>query len=185
MDDKRIIELFLARDEEAISKTQEKYGALCRSIAAGLLTQREDVEECVNDVMLGLWNAIPPDEPKDLKAYIARAVRNRARDISREANAWKRGGRVQIVGDEFLSILEDGTDLASDFEAKRAGEIISSVLESIPEADKKIFVLRYWLGMDISQIMHQMNFGESRVKVSLHRTRKKLADELGKRGIIV
>jgi len=185
MDDKRIIELFLARDEEAIKKTQEKYGAICRTIAANILSQREDVEECVNDVMLGLWNAIPPDEPKDLKAYIARAVRNRARDIGREANAWKRGGRVQIVGDEFLSILEDGTDLASDFEAKRAGEIISGVLELIPEADKKIFVLRYWLGMDISQIMHQMNFGESRVKVSLHRTRKKLADELGKRGIIV
>jgi RNA polymerase sigma-70 factor (ECF subfamily) len=92
---------------------------------------------------------------------------------------------VQIVGDEFLSLLDDGTDLASDFEAKRAGEIISRVLESIPEADKKIFVLRYWLGMSIEQIMHQMNCGESRVKVSLHRTRKKIAQELGKRGIIV
>ena len=185
MDDKRIIELFLARDEEAIKKTQEKYGALCRSIAANILARSEDVEECVNDVLLSLWNAIPPDEPKDLKAYIARSVRNRARDISREANAWKRGGRVQIVGDEFLSLLDDGTDLASDFEAKRAGEIISRVLESIPEADKRIFVLRYWVGMDISQIMHQTNFGESRVKVSLHRTRKKIADELGKRGITV
>ena len=185
MDDKRIIELFLARDEEAIKKTQEKYGALCRSIAANILTASEDVDECVNDVMFGLWNAIPPDEPKDLKAYIAKAVRNRARDISREVNAWKRGGRVQVVGDEFLSLLDDGTDLASDFEAKRAGEIISRVLESLGENDKKIFVMRYWLGMDISQIMHQMNFGESRVKVSLHRTRKKLADELGKRGIIV
>ena len=185
MDDKRIIELFLARDEEAIKKTQEKYGALCRSIAANILTASEDVDECVNDVMLGLWNAIPPDEPKDLKAYIAKAVRNRARDISREVHAWKRGGRVQVVGDEFLSLLDDGTDLASDFEAKRAGEIISRVLESLGENDKKIFVMRYWLGMDISQIMHQMNFGESRVKVSLHRTRKKIADELGKRGIIV
>ncbi len=177
MDDKRIIELFLARDEEAIKKTQEKYGAICRTIAANILSQREDVEECVNDVMLALWNAIPPEVPKDLKAYLTRAVRNRARDISRETNAWKRGGRVQIVGDEFLSLLDDGTDLASDFEAKRAGEIISRVLESIPEADKKIFVLRYWLGMSIEQIMHQMNFGESRVKVSLHRTRKKIADD--------
>ena len=185
MDDKRIIELFLARDEEAIKKTQEKYGAICRTIAANILSQREDVEECVNDVMLALWNAIPPEVPKDLKAYLTRAVRNRARDISRETNAWKRGGRVQIVGDEFLSLLDDGTDLASDFEAKRAGEIISGVLETIPEADKKIFVMRYWLGMSIEQIMHQMNFGESRVKVSLHRTRKKIADELGKRGIIV
>jgi RNA polymerase sigma-70 factor (ECF subfamily) len=185
MDDKRIIELLFARDEQALREIEEKYGGLCRYIASNVLAMNEDVEECCNDILLAIWNAIPPEVPKDLKAYLTRAVRNRARDISRETNAWKRGGRVQIVGDEFLSLLDDGTDLASDFEAKRAGEIISRVLESIPEADKKIFVLRYWLGMSIEQIMHQMNCGESRVKVSLHRTRKKIADELGKRGITV
>ena len=185
MDDRKIIELFMARNEEAIRETEKKYGGLCRSIAGNILALREDVEECVNDVMLGLWNAIPPDSPEDLKAYIARSVRNRAHDISREANAWKRGGRVQIVGDEFLSMLDDGSDLASDFEAKRAGEIISRVLGEVNEGDKKIFVLRYWLGMSIAQIAEQMRSGESRIKVSLHRTRKKIALELGKEGITV
>ena len=185
MDDKKIIELFFARDEAALDGVEKKYGALCRYIASKILVMREDVEECVNDVMLSIWNAIPPYLPKNFKAYLTQSVRNRARDISRETNAWKRGGRVQIVGDELLSMLDDGTDLAADFEARRAGEIISDVLNSVSEADKRIFVLRYWLGMSIEQIMHQTNFGESRVKVSLHRTRKKIADELGKRGITV
>ncbi len=92
---------------------------------------------------------------------------------------------MQIVGDEFLSMLDDGSDLASDFEAKRAGEIISRVLGEINEGDKKIFVLRYWLGMSIAQIAEEMRSGESRIKVSLHRTRKKIALELGKEGITV
>ena len=185
MDDKSIIELFLARDEEAIKETEKKYGALCRTIAGNILALREDVEECISDVMLGLWNAIPPDRPSDLKAYIARSVRNRAHDISREANAWKRGGRVRIVGDEFLGMLDDGSDLASDFEAKRAGMIISRILGTVNENDKRIFVLRYWLGLSIEQIAEQMKSGESRIKVSLHRTRKKIAEELGKEGITV
>ena len=185
MDDKKIIELFMARNEEAIRETEKKYGGLCRSIAKNILALREDVEECVSDVMLSLWNAIPPDRPEDLKAYVARAIRNRAHDISREANAWKRGGRVRIVGDELLSMLDDGSDLAADYEAKRAGEIISRVLDTVNKDDRRMFILRYWLGLNIDQIALHMRSGESRVKVSLHRTRKKIAEELGKEGITV
>lgn len=185
MEDKRIVELFFARDESALGETEKKYGGLCRYIASNILALREDVEECVNDVLLALWNAIPPDCPIDLRAYIARAVRNNAHARSRDANAWKRGGRVQIVGDEFLSLLEDGTDLASEFEARRAGGIISNFLEKISKSDKKIFVMRYWMGLSIEQIMSQTGYGESRIKMSLHRTRKKLAAELEKEGITV
>ena len=185
MDDKKIIDLFFARDEKAISETEKKYGGLCRSVASNILAMREDVEECVSDVLLALWNSIPPEHPEDLKAYVARSVRNRAYVISRDANAWKRGGRVRIVGDEFLSLMEDGTDLAAEYEAKRAGEIVSRVLEGQKSDDRKIFIYRYWLGMSIEQIVAQTRFGESRVKVSLHRTRKKLAEELRKEGIVI
>ena len=185
MDDKRIIELFFARDEEALAQTEKKYGALCRYIASNILAIREDAEECVSDVMLALWQNIPPDQPRDLRAYIGKSVRNRAHEISREENAWKRGGRIRIVGDELLTMLDDGTDLAADFEAKRAGEIISNFLQKINKNDKKIFVLRYWAGLEIREITEQTGFGESRVKMSLHRTRKKLAEELGREGITV
>lgn len=185
MDDKKIIELFFARDEAALDGVEKKYGALCRYIASKILTMREDVEECVNDVLLALWNAIPPERPRDLRAYIGKSVRNRAHEISREENAWKRGGRIRIVGDELLTMLDDGTDLAADFEAKRAGKIISDFLQKINKNDKKIFVLRYWAGLEIREITQQTGFGESRVKMSLHRTRKKLAEELGKEGITV
>ena len=182
MDDKRIIELLFARDEQALREIEEKYGGLCRYIASNVLAMNEDVEECCNDILLAIWNAIPPDCPADLRAYIGKAVRNRAHEITREANAWKRGGRVQIVGDEFLSLLDDGTDLVSKFEAKRAGEIISRVLDEGHRQDKKLFFMRYWMGMSIEQIRDQTGFGESRIKMSLFRTRKRIAAQLGKEG---
>ena len=185
MDDKRIIELFFARDEKAIEETEKKYGGLCRFIASNILALREDVEECISDILLALWNAIPPDRPADLRAYIGKAVRNRAHEITRGTNAWKRGGRVQIVGEEFLSLLDDGTDLGADFEARRAGEIISRVLDSGNKTDKKLFFMRYWMGMEIERIREQTGFGESRIKTSLYRTRKKIAEELKKEGITV
>ena len=54
MNDKGIIELFFARDEQAIAETEKEYGALCRYIASNVLAVKEDVEECVSDVMLAL-----------------------------------------------------------------------------------------------------------------------------------
>ena len=183
MKDEKIIELFFARDEQAVVEVEKKYGPLCHYIALSILTSREDAEECVSDVFLALWNAVPPENPRDLRAYICKMVRNRAREISRNENAWKRGGKIAIVGAEFLELVEDGTDLASDFEARRAGEVISEVLGQVGRTNKDIFILRYWLGLSLSQISSQTGYGESKIKVSLHRTRKKIAAELKKEGI--
>ena len=182
MDDRRIIELFFARDERAISETEKKYGALCRYIAGNVLASREDVEECISDVMLALWNAIPPKDPEDFCAYLSKTVRNRAYEISRSANAWKRGGNVTVVGEEFMSTLDDGTDLASDFEAKRMGKVISDLLRRVGEANKDIFVMRYWLGMSHAQIVQQTGYSEGKIKMSLKPTREKLAEALRKEG---
>ena len=40
MDDKKIIEMFFARNEEAIKETEKKYGKLCRYIASNILASR-------------------------------------------------------------------------------------------------------------------------------------------------
>ena len=110
MDDKKIIEMFLARDENAIRAVEKKYGGLCYHVASNILASHEDREECVNDVLLALWNAIPPEIPENLRAYVAKAARNRALAILRNSNARGRG-EVKIIGDECLFFVDDGTDL--------------------------------------------------------------------------
>jgi DNA-directed RNA polymerase specialized sigma24 family protein len=49
------------------------------------------------------------------------------------------------------------------------------VLDAGNKIDKKLFFMRYWMGMDIERIREQTGFGESRIKTSLYRTRKKIA----------
>ena len=56
MEDEKIIELYLSRSEEAIPKTEEKFGKLCVSIAKNILGNEEDAKECLNDTLLALWN---------------------------------------------------------------------------------------------------------------------------------
>jgi len=120
MKDERIVEMYWERNEDAIRETEKKYGDYCHYLAENFLSSREDREECINDAMLALWNNIPPERPKSLFAYLSGIIRKLSAERSRSNNAWKRGGQVQIVSDEFLMMLDDGSDLAADYEAKRA-----------------------------------------------------------------
>ena len=52
----------------------------CRSVARGILKDERDVEECVNDTCMRAWNAIPPEKPRSLEAYLVRITRNLALD---------------------------------------------------------------------------------------------------------
>ena len=49
MDDKSIVDLYFSRSEEAISRTDQKYGRFCYSIAYNILTNKDDAEESVSD----------------------------------------------------------------------------------------------------------------------------------------
>lgn len=185
MKDEKIIELFWSRDEAAISETEKKYGELCYYVISNILAVREDVEECVNDVLLALWNNIPPEKPLKLRSYIGTAARNQALNRSREANAWKRAANYRLVGEELLAMLDDGSDLAAEYEAKRAGEIINSFLDTLKKDDRVIFNMRFWLGMSYPDISEKTGFGISRIKMSISRTRGKLAEVLKKEGITI
>lgn len=61
MDDSKIVELYLSRNESAISQTAQKYGLKLRRIADSILNNMASAEECENDTYLEAWNRIPPN----------------------------------------------------------------------------------------------------------------------------
>lgn len=58
--DDEIIELYWKRDPKAIEETQTHYGEKLGRLSFGILENREDAQECVNDTYLRTWNSIPP-----------------------------------------------------------------------------------------------------------------------------
>ena len=49
MEDRKIVELYHARDESAIAETNRKYGRYCHAIAYRILQNDRDSEECSHD----------------------------------------------------------------------------------------------------------------------------------------
>ena len=92
MDDRAIIALFNERSELAIKACRERFGAYLRRVALNVTGSERDAEECENDAYLAAWNAIPPERPRSLRAWLARSARNSALPALERSSAQKRGG---------------------------------------------------------------------------------------------
>lgn len=64
MEDSKIVDLYLERDESAINHTRNKYGQRLQQMAFGIIRDHGSAEECENDTYLEAWNRIPPNEPR-------------------------------------------------------------------------------------------------------------------------
>ena len=98
-------------------------------------------------------------------------------------SAAKRGGSVFAVTEElseFYICDDENSDIIQTWELS---EIIDRFLRGLPQIECNVFVCRYWYYDSISDICTQFNMGESRVKMMLLRTRKKLAKYLEKEGV--
>ena len=183
MEDEEIIGLYWERNEDAITETSSKYGKLFFRIASNILLNHEDSEECVNDTYLRAWNRIPPEVPACLRAFLGTITRNHALDKWKSRHRSKRGGgQLPLMLDE-LSDCVSGTD-----DAVIAGEMADCVdrcLRTLPEAERRLFLCRYWLGHPTSALAERFGMKENYVRTVLSRTRAKLRKALEKEGYTV
>ena len=183
MEDAAIIALYWARDQQAISATDEKYGVPCRTLAARLLDSREDGEECVNDTWLNAWNAMPPQKPTKLQMFLAKITRNLSFNRFNARSAEKRGGgEIVLVLDELAECLAGESDVESEYEARELGQCIRMFVRALPERGGNVFVRRYFFTEPVAEIAKRYGLTDNNVMVILSRTRKKLKVHLIKEG---
>lgn len=175
MTDREILDLFWGRDEQAIVRTETKYGSYCRSIAWNILQNRQDVEECVNDTWFRAWNTIPPKRPDLLGVFLGTITRNLSLDRWRRSQSKKRGGgQLPAVCKELEQCVSGECSLEERATLQDLGVLLTRFLGSLPQKDRCVFVRRYWYADHILDIAHRYHMTESAVKVNLHRTRAKL-----------
>ena len=181
--DEAIVALYFDRSEEAIAACQVKYGKTCHTIAYNILHSDEDAEECVSDTWLRAWNAIPPEKPARLGAWLSTVTRRLALTRYEKRTAAKRGGGMELSLEELAECVTDGGLTIADEVA--ISNAINSFLASLPARTRMVFMRRYWYMDSIAAIAKSMGMTESAVKVTLHRTREKFRKHLDKEGITV
>lgn len=186
MDDKKIIELYFARSQEALREVGEKYGPYCRAIAWNILGSDQDAEECVNDTWLRSWEVIPPQRPSHLSVFLGKITRNLALNRWAAHKAKKRGdGEVPLALVELEECVAGGESPEDALDEKVFTDAIASYLRTQPMLRRMVFIRRYWYFNTVPVIAKQLSMAEGTVKSTLHWMRQELKEYLEKEGIVL
>ena len=184
MDDSKIIELFFARNEDAIKHTDDAYGRRLFHLADNIVHNDQDAEESVNDTYMKAWDTIPPQRPEHFFAYIAKICRNFALKRIDWQKAKKRNAEVVTLTQEMENCIPDTyRDMEAD--ERELGRILDAFLRTLTPKNQMVFLRRYWYVDTIAEIAVRYGISESAVQMRLNRTRSKLAMYLAKEGIKV
>ena len=183
MEDAQILDLYLQRDEQAITETDHAYGAYCRSISNGILWDRRDTEEVVADTWLQTWNSIPPQRPRLLKQFLGKITRNLALSRWRSMTAQKRGnGQVELALEELSECIPAACDSESYVNLKMLEAAIDRFLQVQPQRERIVFLRRYFYLESVAAITQRYDLSSANVLQILSRTRRKLKKHLQKEG---
>ncbi len=185
LEDSKIISLFFARSEQALEELDNKYGHAVKKTASNILSDRLDVEECVNDTYLGCWNSIPPKKPNPLVSYVCRIARNLAVNRYHANRAEKRRGNYDLILDELEESIPSQMDVESETEAKELTAALNRFLAGLSREDRCLFVRRYFYTDTVSELAAQTGDSANRISVRLFRLRGKLKKALAKEGYSV
>ncbi len=181
MNDQQIIDLYFKRDEQAIAKTKEVYGAFCSRIAKNILNDPEDAEECVSDALFKVWNEITPLVPESLKAYLGKTVRNCALSRYRAEHAKKRDRNLSVYLEELDDCIPAGGSVEEQVESAELSRHINEWLESLDKQDAMLFVRRYWYGDSVQELAGKCGISPGKMAQKMHNLRKKLKKHLENR----
>ena len=184
MDDSKIIELFFARNEDAIKHTDDTYGRRLFHLADNIVHNDQDAEESVNDTYMKAWDTIPPQRPEHFFAYIAKICRNFALKRIDWQKAKKRNAEVVTLTQEMENCIPDTyRDMEAD--ERELGRILDAFLRTLTPENQMVFLRRYWYVDTIAEIAQRYGMTESKVKMQLGRTKEKLRTYLEKEEISV
>lgn len=174
MEDEKIIGLFFERSEAAIRELSQKYEKICMKVALNILGSTQDAEECVNDSYLGVWNAIPPQKPDNLMAFLCKIVRNLSLKRCAYNSAEKRKSNYGVCIDELNECVPSLHTVESQFDSGELSQTIDRFIASLDKTNQFLFVRRYWFTDSYESLSKVTGLKEQAIRTRLSRIRTNL-----------
>ena len=186
LSDEQIIDLYFAREERAITETDNKYRGYLHTVANNILANEQDAEECLQDTYLRTWNTIPPERPSVFHAFLAKITRNLSLN---RYDMRKRKGRIPAEAicpmDEVQDFLPDPNGPDDDTLSESVRRIVMTYLEQTTRRRMYVFVARFFYSYTVSQIAGRLGCSISTVNKELAEIKRELRACFEKEGIDV
>lgn len=185
MRDEEIVRLLKRRQEEGMTALIEAYGHNVEWMAGKILgaCHREDVEECVSDIYMKVWQEIEAyrEEKGSLLLWIYGIARHTAIDRWRKIAGKQTVPLADFGPQEKLGIQPDFTN---EISGKENARVIREAVHAMKAPDRHIFLMRYFYFLPVREIAARLGLSDKQVENRLRRGRKRLRKELMQKGVM-
>ncbi len=181
MDDKELLLGIRHTNENCYEILIDKYtryiGAIALKISGDRLNMY-DIEEICSDVFISLWNkadriTLTGDS---LKPYIAITTRNTTLNVLRSKKM-----NLEEEFEETVLTKESTENVVILNEEKK---IIKSVINSLTEPDREIFIRRYFYMEKVRDIASKIGLTEKAVSARISRAKELLRSQFTEKGVL-
>lgn len=180
MRDEKLLTEIKARNEQTICWVIEKYSKLLWTVVDSVLKNvgtQQDVEECVADVFISLWQRPGQFDPSRgrLKSWLCIVARSKALDRYRQLIR-----RDTVSVDDVMLIGRMGVqEYVIQEETKR--ELAAAIGELSP-IEREILIRRYYYEQKPRDISVAMDMPVKQIDNHLYRSKQKLRTAVSKKG---
>ena len=179
--------IIAARDERMLAFVVQKYSKILWKIAASILINAasvQDVEECVADVFIYLWQypeKYDSDKAK-LSSWLSVVARSKAVDSYRRI-ARKREISMEEIVVENLGYAENSAadEEMYSMEEANSKDKLRSCIDELDEKEKELIMRRYYYEQKPAEIAVALDMPKKQVENRLYYVRQKLRKMMEKR----
>lgn len=149
----------------------DSYGALITSIVRRNLNNlKEYEEECIDDVLLSIWNNIDSYDQKknQFKNWIGAIAKYKTIDYKRKYI------KTMEVEDISIHVIEDSRRVEENILKEELRGEIDELLKNLKEKDRELFIKYYLEEKDMGEICRYMDMNSAVAYNRLSRGRDKL-----------
>jgi RNA polymerase sigma-70 factor (ECF subfamily) len=169
-DDRTVASRAADGDIRAFEILMRRYGSLMNAYAARIVRPSE-AEDVVQETFITAWQDLPTlDHPASVRSWLITIVTRKSIDRLRASRD------LDPIDDHDLPDTADGPESAAT--AASLDEALSRVLSTLPEDQRRCWVLREVAGYGYDEIAEQLDLPVSTVRGLLVRSRKTLVREM-------
>jgi RNA polymerase sigma-70 factor (ECF subfamily) len=184
-DDAELVERLRAGDEAAFRVLVGCYQGPLLRLAESLVSSRAVAEEVVQETWLGVVRGVGGFEGRaSVKTWLFRILVNRARSagarefrsmpVDRGSEPAVPGARFNRAGEWSAPPVAWTDDVDERLDAKMLAGRIGSVLPTLPDGQRQVFLLRDVEGLGAGDVRHLLGVDDGSQRLLLHRARYRL-----------
>ncbi len=178
MNEQKIIELILNRDEQGMTELLRHYGPLIRYIITPILNDPQDRDECLSEIAMRVWDKISlfNRQRGSWNAWLTSIARNTALNRARQI---KPVFSIDDISESTASPAPTPEEIILIRERQAA---VNQALQQLSSKERTLFYRKYYYLQSTAQIASELGMTERAVEGKLYRLRKLLRKMLGGEG---